>query len=343
MKQFPNANTDASLRNYAEFVRNLPVAICRVTVEGKIVFCNEAFVRIFGFESIQDAIGYPIIKLYRNKKDRGILVQTVLRRGCINDIPIALTRIDGSPIWGSVTTKAIIDDDGVVIFLDSSVRDVTGEIEDSQTNTTTCDELERVDRPALVLDAQGGILEANSIVARILGPKPGQLAGKSFTDFLIAEDKQLFFMFLGDLIKVGREEVILQLHPIDNRPRYVKLRATVHKNEGCIQKISCIIDDVTTRIHQLQEKYNRQKFQGVLEMAGGVAHRFNQPLTIVTNIINEVLSTLAENDPSYPKIARAHDQIQRMNEISRKIGNIKKYEAVDYVAGVKIVDIDKAS
>ena len=78
-------------------------------------------------------------------------------------------------------------------------------------------------------------------------------------------------------------------------------------------------------------------------MAGGVAHRFNQPLTIVTNIINEVLSTLSPSDASYQKILRAHDQIKRMNDITHKIGNIKKYEAVDYVAGVKIVDIDKAS
>jgi signal transduction histidine kinase len=162
-------------------------------------------------------------------------------------------------------------------------------------------------------------------------------------DFLIVEDKQIFFMFLGDIIKVGREEVILQLVPIDDRPRYVKLHAALLKNEGRVQKISCIIDDVTDRIHQLQEKYNRQKFQGVLEMAGGVAHRFNQPLTVVTNIINEVISTLDPNDSLYQKIVRAQDQIRRMNEITHKIGNIKKYEAVDYVAGVKIVDIDKAS
>jgi hypothetical protein len=32
-----------------------------------------------------------------------------------------------------------------------------------------------------------------------------------------------------------------------------------------------------------------------------------------------------------------------MNEITEKIGNIKKYEAMEYVAGIKIVDIDKAS
>jgi PAS domain S-box-containing protein len=343
MNQFSNAMSDASLRNYAEFVRNLPVALYRVTVEGKIVFCNEPFARIFGFESIQEAIDYPIIKLYRNKMDRGILIQTVLRRGSINDIPLALTRIDGTPIWGAVTTKAIFDDDGVVVFLDGSIRDVTGEIEDLATDAKIFDELESDDIAALVFDVQGGILEANHLASRILAQSKRHLAGTPFADFLIVEDKQIFFMFLGDIIKVGREEVILQLAPIDDHPRYVKLHAALVKNEGRVQKISCIVDDVTERIHQLQEKYNRQKFQGVLEMAGGVAHRFNQPLTVVTNIISEIILTLDPDDPAYQKIVRAQDQIRRMNEITHKIGNIKKYEAVDYVAGVKIVDIDKAS
>ncbi len=343
MNQFSNASSDASLRNYAEFVRNLPVALYRVTVEGKIVFCNEPFARIFGFESIQGAIGFPIIKLYRNKKDRGVLIQTVLRRGCINDIPLALTRVDGSPIWAAVTTKAIFDDDGVVVFLDGSIRDISGEIEDSSRNETQFEALENIKRAALVVDVQGGILEANTLAARILNQESRRLPGKAFADFLIAEDKPLFFMFLGDTVKVGREEVILQMTNDGGPPRYARLHATLVKNEGRAQKISCIINDVTDRIHQLQEKYNRQKFQGVLEMAGGVAHRFNQPLTIVTNIISEVLATLNPSDSSYDKILRIHDQIKRMNEITHKIGNIKKYEAVDYVAGVKIVDIDKAS
>jgi hypothetical protein len=40
---------------------------------------------------------------------------------------------------------------------------------------------------------------------------------------------------------------------------------------------------------------------------------------------------------------KVHDQIQKLNSIVKKIGGIKKYRAMDYVAGIKIVDIDKAS
>ena len=40
---------------------------------------------------------------------------------------------------------------------------------------------------------------------------------------------------------------------------------------------------------------------------------------------------------------RIHLQIERIHELAKKIGNIRKYEAMDYVAGIKIVDIDKTS
>jgi hypothetical protein len=59
--------------------------------------------------------------------------------------------------------------------------------------------------------------------------------------------------------------------------------------------------------------------------------------------INEILSELERDGNLYPKVQKVYDQLQKLNEIAQKIGNIKKYEAMDYVAGVKIVDIDKSS
>lgn len=343
MNPFENANADAKLRSYVEFVRHVPIALYRVTIEGKIVYCNEAFANLMGFESIQDAIDFPVINLYRNKKDRGILIQSILRRGWINDIPLALKRLDGDPIWAWVTTKAVLDDDDVVVYLDGALRDITCEIEDLNPDASLFDDCVNDGQAALTLDLQGAIIEANACAVAILKAPAKRLSGLAFADLLGAEDQQLFFMFLGDIAKVGRAEIILKLRPIENQGAYVKIHAMLVRNEGRVHKISCVVEDVTHRIHQFKTKYDHQKFQGVLEMAGGVAHRFNQPLTILTNLISEILVELDPEEQCYQKVARADDQIRRMRDISHKIGNIKEYRAVDYVAGVRIVDIDKAS
>jgi hypothetical protein len=78
-------------------------------------------------------------------------------------------------------------------------------------------------------------------------------------------------------------------------------------------------------------------------MAGGVAHRMNQPLMIVNNILDELISDLEPADQYYSKIVKVYRQIEKINELSKKIKGIKQYRAIDYVDGVKIVDLDKAS
>ena len=337
------SNMDASLRSYSEFVRNLPVAVYRVTLEGKIAFCNDPFVRIFGFESVNEAVGFPEIRLYRNKKDRGTLVQAVIKRGLISELPVPFYKRDQTPIWCSVTTKAILDDDGEVVFLDGLVRDITGEIEESDTEEASIDRLGCIEEAVLLLDPQGAIIEINQSAANLIGFEADHMAGRPFADFLYGEDRQLFFLFLGDTIRIGREEIILKLDCNSNDVRFVHIQAAVIKTEGRVRNYSCVLSDVTERIKQIKEKTNRDKFQGVLEMAGGVAHRFNQPLTIITNIINETLSGIEPGNKLYGNIVKMQAQIDKLNEITRKVGSIKKYEAIDYVAGVKIVDIDRAS
>ena len=213
---------DKSPRWHADFLDSFPVGIYRTTLEGRIIFVNKAFASIFGFDSAGDLISYPEVNLYHVRQDRGVLIKAVLDQGYVEELYIPFKKNDGTPIWCAVTARAVFDDDGIVVFLDGLMRDITEEI--------------------------------------------------------------------------------------DNKERSTK-----------------------------------EKFKGVLEMAGGVAHSLNQPLTIINNLLSEVLSDLHPDDHNQQKIVKVHDQIQKLNAIVKKIGGIKKYRAMDYVAGIKIVDIDKAS
>ena len=223
--------SDKPARWHAEFIDNLPVGIYRTTVEGKILFCNKCLAEIFGFYSVSDLIGYPVVDLYCNKKNRGDLIKAIMEKGYVEELCFPFKKREGTQIWCTITAKAVLDNDGVVAFVDGIMRDVTAEMEEMDT-------------------------------------VPG----------------------------------------LDGRERLTK-----------------------------------EKLRGVLEMAGGVAHRLNQPLTIINNLLEEVLSNLPPHDDNFQKAIRIRDQIKKLNEIAKKIGGIRKYEAMDYVGGIKIVDIDKAS
>ncbi len=332
-----------SARRYAEFFDSIPAALFRTTIEGKIIYCNRAFARTFGFDSALDLVDYPVIELYQNKKDRGVLVHSIMQRGRLIDVPIAFKKKDGTPLWCAMTARAVLDDDGLVISLDGILRNITGEIDLKKAPPSLEKAMDDINDTIILFDLKGVLLDINKIGAEVFGVAKDKLLGKPLSDFFIPSDRDLFLLFLSDVLKIGRNEAILSILDSSSKIRHLDCHAILVKNDGRAHHIKCHGRDVTEIVDKKKAHSNAEKFQGVLEMAGGVAHSMSQPLTIINNVLNEILSDMQTDDQTYRKLVKVHQQITRMNDITNKIANIRKYEAMDYVAGVRIVDIEKAS
>ena len=332
-----------SARGFAEFFDGIPAAIYRTTLEGKIVYCNKAFARIFGFDSAEELMDFPVIELYRNKKDRGVFIHSILQRGHLFDLPISFKMKDGTPILCAVTAKVVLDDDEMVVHLDGVLRDITDRSASLKPVSQLDGIADELQHAVIIMDLQGECIDINRAGTRLLGFTREQLLGQPVSDFFIPEDKEFFFIFLSDILKIGRNETILAVIDSSLKKHHLDWRAYLVRDNGRPHHIKCIARDVSDIVSQ-QKKHNiDKKFQGVLEMAGGVAHSLNQPLTIVNNLLRELLEEQDSDDFLFPKLVKVHDQIKKMNDVAKKINNIKKYAAMDYVAGVRIVDIEKAS
>lgn len=333
----------SSARGFAEFFDGIPAAIYRTTLEGKIVYCNKAFANIFGFDSAVELIDSPVIDLYRNKKDRGVLIHSLLQRGRLTDLPIAFKMKDGTPIMCAVSAKAVLDDDEMVVHLDGYVREITGRLEVDQDVVRMDGTADNLKEAVIVMDLYGGLIDINQAGVNLMGIAREEMLGHSVASFFAPEDRDFFLIFLADIIKLGRNETILAVTDSRAQKRHLDWRAYLVRNDNQPHHIKCIARDISDIVNRQKERNIDEKFQGVLEMAGGVAHSLNQPLTIVNNLLNEILSELDRDGNLFPKVQKVYDQMNKLNEIAQKIGNIKKYVAMDYVAGVKIVDIDKSS
>ncbi|MDH3829699.1 MAG: PAS domain S-box protein, partial [Desulfobacterales bacterium] len=250
---------------------------------------------------------------------------------------------DGTPIWCAITAKAILDDDGIAINIDGILKEITSDI-DTDTQVREIEgPLENLSQIIIIFDLRGDLINMNSAAEGLFGAPKERLLGKSLSEFLAPGDRELFLIFLADVFKIGRNEAILSVLDVNSQLHHLKCQAFLIKNNGRANHIKCIARDVSRIITRQKEQTGSEKFQGVLEMAGGVAHKLNQPLTIINNLINEILSGLQKDNRFYPKIVKVHNQIKKMNDITDKLGRIRKYESMDYVAGIKIVDIEKAS
>jgi len=333
----------SSAGTHTDFFNSIPAAIYRTTIEGKIVYCNWAYARLFSFNSVSELTDYPEINLYRNKKDRGLFVNSILQRGRVVDLPISFVKNDGTKIWCAVTARAVMDEDGTVEHIDGVIKDITGEIEEKEAQPRLNGAIDDQTQGIIIFNLQGNLIDVNAAGAEVIGFPQEELIGKSLSEFLLPGQKVLFLLFLSDILKIGHEEVILPVIDRNGDTRYIELIGVLAKKDGRAYHIKGIARNMTKLAKQQKDRSTKEKFQGVLEMAGGVAHRMNQPLTIINNLLDEVLLDLDTDDKIRAKIVSINQQIKKLNDITKKIGNIKKYKAMEYVAGIKIVDIDKAS
>lgn len=85
------------------------------------------------------------------------------------------------------------------------------------------------------------------------------------------------------------------------------------------------------------------KLQGVMELAGAACHELNQPLQVVLGYADLLSKDLSQADPLREELTIIIEQIDKMNLILKRIRAITKYETLDYIDGIKIIDIEKSS
>ncbi|MEA1968723.1 MAG: response regulator [Thermodesulfobacteriota bacterium] len=101
--------------------------------------------------------------------------------------------------------------------------------------------------------------------------------------------------------------------------------------------------NVGQRMIELQNALvEKEKFQGVLEMAGAVCHEFNQPLMVISGYSELLLMDMPEDNPQYETLKKINEQVQRLGKITRRLMGITKYRTKSYLKG-NIVDINGSS
>ncbi|MCK4224456.1 MAG: response regulator [candidate division Zixibacteria bacterium] len=112
-------------------------------------------------------------------------------------------------------------------------------------------------------------------------------------------------------------------------------------------KMKKMQDELVNLNHELRKMQDRliekERESVVVEMAGAASHELNQPLTAILGNLQLVMAKLSEDDPLTEKLNKVLNQVDRMVEIVRKVGQITKYKTKKYAENVRIVDIDKSS
>jgi len=95
------------------------------TPEGKLLECNPAFVKMFGFASREQALATSATVLYSDPKKREEFIQRVRAQKRLEYVETELRRVDGSPLYAIENVTGIFDERGELVMLRGYLFDDT--------------------------------------------------------------------------------------------------------------------------------------------------------------------------------------------------------------------------
>jgi diguanylate cyclase (GGDEF)-like protein/PAS domain S-box-containing protein len=110
---------------YQELVSNVQIGIFRATPEGELLEVNPAGVEMFGYKDSTEFLSRNAIDLYSNPEAREKNLKQLEENGTIKNKEIELRKHDETTFWAAMTSSAIRDGTGKIMYYDTVVEDIT--------------------------------------------------------------------------------------------------------------------------------------------------------------------------------------------------------------------------
>lgn len=313
-----------------EYQRLFEQAPCIITVQDRnyrLIQYNREFSDRFGQQ-----LGQPCYRAYKGRDEK------------CTDCPVELTFEDGQPhiseetginkdgstAYWMVRTSPVTNAEGQVVGAMEMSIDISHskKLEEklAESEHKYCAIFNNIPTPIFMLDIHSlKILDCNKNVSEVYGYQPSELIGKSFLNLFSEDETELYAFRLLTSSVIHRAR---HFHR-DGRTLFVNIRFSVYSHSG--EKVLLVTtSDITKRIEAEQHLFQASKMATLGEMATGVAHELNQPLSVIKTassffmkkidlnepIQQDILYTLAKEIDSH--VDRATKIISHMRQIGRK-------------------------
>jgi histidine kinase len=227
---------------------------------------------------------------------------------------------DGTTKHWIVRTSPIKDAEGNItaameISLDITQRkNLENELEKSEEKYHAI--FNNIPNPVFVLDvASLEILDCNESVQAVYGFKTGELAGRGFLDLFYKNDSDDYRR------RIKSKSVINQAKQKgkDGRLLFVDIRISPSEYSG--RKVFLVTtSDITKRLETEQQLIQASKMATLGEMATGIAHELNQPLSVIKTVSSFFLKKLGKQEPIEETVI--HSMLEKVDGNVDRAANI---------------------
>lgn len=273
--------TESDLRRL--FLR-APIGIYRSTVDGRILFANDALAAMLGYDHPSELLALRLqTDVYYQPRERGPMVELYLSAGRVDGVDVRWKTKHGTPIDVRIFGTAVSDEngegfDGYAIDI-TAQRRAEAELRASRVEANRKDtvlDLLLSELPALIW-----MVDAQLVVTSVSGrgtwelPLPDQLVGRQI------DRLELFGDHAAAHHRAALQGAVVPFEIERGAAIYAATVAPHRDDSGAIVGAIGTAVDVTSTRHMERKMEQAQRAESMGLLAGGMAHDFNNLLVAI--------------------------------------------------------------
>lgn len=325
-----------SEKRYRELFENIDQGISITTKEGKYIDCNQAILKILGYDSKEEFLNIDITKdLYVNPEDRKQFQHLIEKEGFVKNYEVEFKKKNGETIPILLTTQAIRNERGEVVGYQGLNIDISERIrmerELAQKHGFLTNVLESSADCIIIVDMKGRTIFFNKAAERLTGYREEEVVGtfhvSRFYSMHMARDIMKKLRSGGHGGKGKLENYMLTIRGKDNEEIPVSLSASlVCEGDRELASVGIFTDlrekmEIEKALHESQVRLlQSEKMASLGSLAAGVAHEINNPLGGILIYASLLLEDFeASGDPRMQDLRKIVEEATRCQEIVRSL------------------------
>lgn len=192
--------------------------------------------------------------------------------------------------------------------------------------------LDSIGDAVITTRASGEISSLNKMAVRLTGWTEADAVGKSLQEILPLHDRTTHDL-LPDLVQdvlaagqvVNKADAMLLVRPDGTERLVADSGAPIKRNDGSVDGVVLVLRDITEQVELEERLRHSQKMESVGQLAGGVAHDFNNMLAGIIGYADMLKDEVVDRPELVPYVAnilkagqRAATLVQKLLSFSRK-------------------------
>jgi len=189
----------------------------------------------------------------------------------------------------------------------------------------------------LVLDRNKHVVLANKVCQRRLGKEEGEILGMEYKDLCPAMN-EVKVCPVDQVITTGKPATFEHKMELeDGEHCFERTASPMFDENGEVEFVIEFIRDITMKKKLEQEHMERIELQGVVELAGTVAHEINTPLFAALGTA-QILEEDIEDQELVTDVQTIIRNLKNISELTRKMTTMTGFESREYVGDTNIVE-----